>query len=393
MSGRVKIKQRVVRSTLANKDIMSMFDEATGQGGVTLHVAYPKYLNMQNQATRFLRLLTAVADSAVMGMFPDMRAHLVAYRDKLQKYSDETFSAPLLEKYVPATALGSEGYADVPEDVAKQFAAVFTAVKTSNIVNLIIVTCKNLTDHKVALSDASNLNSKFLTGPGMTFSPLAELGVVNFKKIFNDGRLSKEDRDYVMVVLHKMYTVGYDMYTAVSAPDVDVDEFVNVVMASINEIRGQVPRCDGAFDKIAESVSLLKGNFNGYHRESVASGNPTIIMENFVLDVAKKESKNSPQVAQQFRKIIGHYRKIASQHANDPRLRSVFSAVDDNFKELERRDRAATNNDDDSADSDGEDDGDDDAATHAATRAGGEGAAPPADEAGLFDALEQIGSQ
>jgi hypothetical protein len=157
-----------------------------------------------------------------------------------------------------------------------------------------------------------------------------------------------------------MYTIGHDVYEAVSAPDVDVSEFVGVIMSSIGEVKKHIPRCDQAFQKIIESVDLLKGNFNGYYKDYTASGNPTIIMENFVLDVSKN-TKSSPAVTAQFRRIITHYRKLASQQASHPKLQSLFAQVDANFQELENKSKEADAEESvDSSDGEGDDsDGDD----------------------------------
>jgi hypothetical protein len=118
-------------------------------------------------------------------------------------------------------------------------------------------------------------------------------------------------------------------------------------MGSIEEVKKAIPRCDQAFQKIIDSISLLKGNFSNYYKDFTISGNPTIIMENFVLDVSKN-TKSSPTVMAQFRKIISHYRKLASQHASNPKLQSLFSQVDANFKELEKCESSDSSSDNES---------------------------------------------
>ena len=115
---------------------------------------------------------------------------------------------------------------------------------------------------------------------------------------------------------------------------------MQVIISSLDDVKKHIPRCDEAFDKIRESVGLLKGNFGGYYKDYVASNNPTIIMENFVLDVSKK-TESSPKVTGQFRRIISHYRKLASQQAQHPKLRTLFEQVDKNFSALEKESRVA----------------------------------------------------
>ena len=347
MSGRIKSK--VVNATLANKDILDMFQGVLGgKGGGALPITHQKYLRIREHVERFLRLLSALQESVLMtGHFPDIRAHLVAYTTALQAQFTKSFSAPDFSKYLPqlgaAAAAGptAADYARVPPALAEEFDKIFKATKTCSIVNTALVVCKNLIVHKKALSDQTALRDKFLRDAGTTFAPLPDLGQLNFKRIYNESAINANDRKFIMVVLHKMLTICHDVYEALSAPDVDVDEFVEVIMGSIEEVKKHIPRCDQAFAKIVESVGLLRGNFSSYYKDYAASGNASIMMENFVLDVSKSTNA-SPQVTSQFRRIITHYRKLASQQATNPKLQNIFAQVDANFKELEKATGAAS---------------------------------------------------
>jgi hypothetical protein len=396
MSGRPKIKSKVVKATLANKDVLDMFQGVLGtsEGSATLSITHPKYLRIQGHIDRFIRLLTVLHGSAVIALFPGPKEHLGGYVDALRKQFGASFVAPDFTPWLspPAAAATSAGieaymtttedYAKIPPEVVAQFGEVFAAVKKCNIVNTVIVACKNLVAHKKSLGDQAALKDRFLTkGAGMTFAPLPDLPQVNFKQIYIDDRLTPSDKEFVLVVLHKMYTIGHDVYEAVSSPDVDVSEFVEVIMSSIGEVKKHIPRCDQAFQKIIESVDLLKGNFDGYYKDYTASGNPTIIMENFVLDVSKN-TKTSPAVTAQFRRIIAHYRKLASQQGSHPKLQSLFAQVDANFQELEKKSKEADAKGSGGDGGDDSDDSDDDGnkketnAEAAATAVADSGAVP-----------------
>ena len=342
MAGRARpqIKSKVVKATLANKDVLEMFQGVLGtsEGSATLSITHPKYVRIQKHISRFIDLLAALLASRLMTFFPGPHSHLEAYLAALRGQFAESFSAP---DFAAWSTAGEPDYARIPPEVVAQFGAIFAAAKKCNVVNTVIVTCKNLVPHKKALADRANLKDKFLSrDAGVSFAPLPDLSRVNFKQMYVDDRLDPGDREFILVVLHKMYVISHDVYEAVSAPDIDVDEFVEVIMSSIGEVKKQIPRCDGAFQKIIESVDLLKGNFSGYYKDYVASNNPTIIMENFVIDVSKN-TQASPTVTAQFRRIIGHYRKLASQQATNPKLQSLFAQVDANFAELEKKSREA----------------------------------------------------
>ena len=343
----------VAKETLQNADVLSMFKRVLGGSGeeLPMTVVYPKYVRMLTHANRFIQLLTLLGESKALTPFPGPQAHLKAYIAALTLQRDQAFTSPDLR---PLLELGhsaardkgvfvndDELYAAMPKELLQRFAAAFEAAKASGLVSSILITCKNLTAHKKALSDPKALKDKFLArSAGMSFCPLNDLEQLNFKQIYIDDRLSPADQQFVLIVLHKMYAISHDLYEAVSAPDYDVREFAEVIMSSIDQVRGAIPRCDQAFDRIAKSVSLLDTNFPTYYKDYLGSGNTSIIMENFVQDVAKS-TESTPAITMQFRTIVGHYRKLASQTGNNPQMQSLFRQVDKNFQELETEDREA----------------------------------------------------
>ena len=337
----MKIRSKVVKSTINNKDILETFQEllGTSETNVCLPVAHPKYVKLQNHINRFIRLLVMFKDSLLMTKFPDIKDPFSNYIDSLEKSFNESFIAPDLEQFCikEQDTLAGHNYKAVPPDVKTEFSKVFTNVKKSNIVNIIIVTCKNLMQYKKYIEDKGQLNDMFLTrSAGNIFSPLPDFTQMNFKKIYNNNILNDSDKHFIMMFISKMYEISYNTYEALSSPDVDVNEFVAVILNSIDQIKKHIPRCNEAFDKIVESVDILKSNFDGYYKDFLASNNnAAIIMENFVLDVSKN-TKATPRITMQFRTIISYYRKMAAQTGSDPRLKTLFKHVEKNFNELEK---------------------------------------------------------
>jgi hypothetical protein len=345
---RTQVKQKVVKNTLSNKDVLDMFNGVIGnsEGSCNLSVVHPKYDRIQLHVERFIKVLRALAAQPVMAKFPSGCEHLANYIKSLESQFVESFRAPNLAEYLPkldsieSLANAAESYGRIPAEVIAEFMNVFNAVKSCNIVNAILVTCQNLVRYKKYLGDPNALSDRFLTKSTIGLYPLPDLPI-NFRQIYVDDRLSHTDRELVMIVLHKLYKIGFDLYEAISSPDVDVDEFIEVIMASLGEVKKHVPRCEEAFGEIAKSVGTLKTNFNDYYKDYVSSNDPTIIMQNFVLDVSKAKEA-TPRVANQFRTIIAHYRKQTQLHVNnDPKLKSLFKQVDNNFQSLDRANKMA----------------------------------------------------
>jgi hypothetical protein len=171
--------------------------------------------------------------------------------------------------------------------------------------------------------------------PGLQFCPIYGADGINFKLLYCDPRLDEMDRKYLLMILHKVYVISHEIYDILTSPDIDIDEFVQVIMSSVDDVRKQIPRCDAAFNKIVESVDLLRNNFGDYYKDFVSSNNSAVIMENFIIDVSQR-TEATPKLTAQFRKIISHYRKLASQKNNNPKLQMLFKHIDKNFQELEK---------------------------------------------------------
>lgn len=324
-----RIKSKTVRAAVNSKDVLEMFHGVlgTGDGAVNLKVVGPKFLKIKKISERYVQLLNAFKNSTVFrlegfaGEAEALWGHVAWVQENLEGGALHTLALP------------GEG---APDAEKQNFAAAYSLLKQDLVLSLIVITCKNLTPHRKSLEDPGNLSAGFLTrGAGLTFAPIQGLPALNFRKIYISDSLQEGEKRFILMILHKLYAISHEMYETLSSPDIDVEDFVQVVRTSLSDVRKHVPRCDEAFKKILESVDLLKDNFGGYYKDFVASDNSGIIMENFVLDVSRT-GESSPKVTGQFRKIIQHYRKVASQQKSDPRMRTLFQHVDKNFQEMER---------------------------------------------------------
>jgi len=126
--------------------------------------------------------------------------------------------------------------------------------------------------------------------------------------------------------LHLLYDKCKIVYQLVSSSDIDFDRFAAALIANIGNIKKQIPRCDSAFRKIEESFNMLRGNFGGYYKDFIQSQNRGIIVENFVLDVAKYSNANS-KVTRQFNSIIAFYRQKLQGQNKNRQIKRIFELV------------------------------------------------------------------
>jgi hypothetical protein len=132
-----------------------------------------------------------------------------------------------------------------------------------------------------------------------------------------------------------LFNTTYDIYQIITSPDIDISEFSDIIVDSIKQARKMIPRANKAFKKIEESVELLKDNFQNYYKDFITTKNPTIIIENFILDVSKDNSGEVDiELARQFKKIVMFYQKKSQGKIKDPRVNQLFEMLNKNFEIL-----------------------------------------------------------
>lgn len=350
MASKIRVKHKATKSALSDTNIIDAFQDMIGGGppsakGLLLMV--PKYETIRETARRYIATVTTLSKSGKLReLIESEMDKLVPYLDTLNSQFETSFQAPDMKQYLKNQGPGIESliidYSDAPAEVIAQFGEEYRKSKECDLVRGILVTCSNLTKYKHFIGNKDKLSNVFLKTPGSSLRPIDGCNF-NFKQAFN--LVGESERLYLLLVLNKLYTIAHELYEAVTSPDIDVGEFVSILVDNIDSLKKSIPRCNEAFDRIRESIGLLKNNFGNYYREFAASGNPAIIMENFVLDVSKT-AKNDLKIMNQFREIISHYKKIAGQNSSNPKIQSLMKHIDANFKLLEKKTKQA----DDAAD-------------------------------------------
>jgi hypothetical protein len=203
-------------------------------------------------------------------------------------------------------------------------------------------TTSDLSTKKHDLEDKTALSANFIVkSPGVTVKTFA-FSAINFKIAMIHDAVPAPVKAYILQMLRYFYEQGSKLVELITSPDVDIDKFSSTFVNSIEQLRKHIPRCDKAFNKLRDSVGLLKSNFGGYYKEFAASqsNSPTLILENYIRDVTKT-SKADPTLITQFRRIISFCRQNMDDNKHrmgnvDPRINNIMNMMNDNLSTLEK---------------------------------------------------------
>lgn len=328
---KVKVK-KVKFPSGADQQLSDMFNQLLNTGKINMTIAYPRYKRIKALCEQLVKLFGMLASSPFMRdcvEFAKEKQEIEQFCESCKEQITELFHVDFTD-YEWNIEL-------VEEEQRKVFAEVYNTAKKSNLVNTFIIMCNQLVVYKRYFADVNKLNHRFVTNmPGVEWKPFPFTGL-NIKHVFSLMNIGENTIRFFMTVLNKSFELSYKLYEEVSSPDVDVDQLVNTIMASVSELQ-KVPelnRCKQAFRAIRESVDLLKNKFNGYYRDFITTKDNTIIMQHFISDVCKTTDA-SPRLTSEFRRIIAYYRKVAQQHITNPQIKMLFDKANDTFKELEK---------------------------------------------------------
>ena len=152
---------------------------------------------------------------------------------------------------------------------------------------------------------------------------------IDIHLLWCDPLMNQELKNYILKVFEVIYQISLEVYNISTSPDIDVDKFSRVMVTAIQKIQKvpEMSRCKIAFGRISDSVNLLKDNFGCYYKDFLQTQNPTIIMENFVIDVGRAQTSN-PRLKREFRIIINYFKKISITSNKDPRLKMMLNVLD-----------------------------------------------------------------
>ena len=205
-----------------------------------------------------------------------------------------------------------------------------------NIKNALMLEKERSASQKHNLEDKDQLSNNFIVKADGDFLKLFNFSCLDFKQLYYHELMTPELSQYLLKVLYLVYSRSVNIVREITSPDIDVEKFSELLVRNIDEIRKHIPRCDKAFDKIKQSVELLKNNFAEYYKDFISSQNPGIIIEHFVFDVAQN-SEADMATTMQFKEIIKFYREHMQSSVKDPKIKKIFKMVGENLDILESK--------------------------------------------------------
>ena len=336
---------KVITKSVKDKDVTEMFNQMLGTGQLNLDMCYPKYENIKNYTEKILEVLCWLNKAPFLNNYDELKI----CRNDINKFVEESRKEhkEIFNMNFGNYELEGKNLNLLDDKIKKEFEEKYELMKKSTLICSCLNICNNLIIYKKYLKEDEKeieLNKldtcKFIRiMAGCEFCPFP-FSNLNFKYLIDDlsnkdPKESKGKIKLIYLVLVKLLNLTFKMYKVYNNPDFDVDEFSQIIMTNITKVKSQIPRCNKAFKKIEESVSVLKDNFGDYYKDFVQTQNQTIIIEDFISDVAKNTTAD-PETTRQFRKIIEYYRKMANQQIKNPKIKILFDKVNESFAVVDK---------------------------------------------------------
>lgn len=325
---KAKVKTKKVKMA-RDPDLAEMFNKMLDVDSADFNIIYTKYGELKDNFMKFLDLLDVLVSINYMKTPENIpyTNEIIEFKNEMRHYCDT---------YMIFNVTSAELINGVDKSKSDDFTKLYQSIKSSKYTNSLIVTCNTLVEYKKNFVDLNNLNPKFVYSmPTAEWIPFS-FTKLNIKSIFETNLNNNNIIMLFMTVLNKAYDFTYNVYKLISTPDIDTDKFVDVIMNNIDQIQKipELSRCRKAFNKIKNSVDLLKNNFNNYYRDFVSTKDTTIIMQHFVIDVSKSIDADL-ETTREFKEIIKYYKKYA-QSSTNPEVHKLLDKLQKSFDDLEK---------------------------------------------------------
>lgn len=358
---KVKAKVKVLKTEIAgdDEDLGELFNNMVGTAN--MNFAYPRYRRIHSLIDRIAKLLRQFATSPTK---IEVGAEYSAGFAEMGKFAD-TLDTECARMFSVRLESFSFDYNAVDEELKQQFLESYENMRKSRLIADLVKICNDLHVYRDYIDPEKPSADFVLNMAGCDFSPFPfNFNIKQLVSIIagrDNGTHESEEicaghLQLVIVYLGLIYARAKDIWTELQQPDADVKKFIDVLMSGLSKISNspEFSRCGKAFAALRNSVGMLESRFSDYYRDFIQSGNKNIIMEHFVLDVAKESGRSDPELMRQFNVIISQYRKKLDMAGalDDPRLNKaidklmgIFCANDENASNLLAKDNGGDSED------------------------------------------------
>lgn len=321
--GKVRIKKIIPKGSDDDTELLNdMFSQMTGAENADVEIIIPKFCKLHGYINKYIKIY-------------QMLLKFNEFVDQFPEYKENFNEISVYVKKLEAISAENENYVNSLKNCSKdEVNKVYKKLKAMKEIQSIVITSGNLGKHKRYLENSENLGDEFIKRePGLSLTPLAFTNL-DLKILWSSDKLTTMAKKYILNIISHTYLIGHGVYRVITSPDIDIKKFSKILVENIEKMKKQIPRCNKAFDIIAQSVSMLENNFDGYYKTSVEAENPSIIIESFIIDVSMSQKAN-PTVTAQFRKII-MFMKRQSANNKDPRVSKLFKILNNQFSMMQK---------------------------------------------------------
>ena len=323
-------KVKVIKQNVDQQGLSEMFNQLLGdEKSLDINIIKDKYNRLKSDVERVYKLLESFRNTVYNKVLKDQN-NIDIYRKNIDGFITDCKDL-------------------FPEDLTdSEIIKFYKNIKEHKIIKDCIHICKNLIIYKKYIEDNDNLSDVFIKSSKTHDLIIFPFCNFDIKFIYTIVKVDDSIKKYLLIFMNMLYNTCYDIYQIVTSPDIDISKFSDIIVESIKQARKMIPRANKAFKKIEESVELLKDNFQNYYKDFITTKNPTIIIENFILDVSKENSGEiDVDLARQFKKIVMFYQKKSQGKIKDPRINQLFEMLNKNFDMLNVKDKDVQLSDDD----------------------------------------------
>ncbi len=215
----------------------------------------------------------------------------------------------------------------------------YQSSKEHKVVKDCIGMCRRVIRYKKYLDDIDNIDDGFLKSSNMADLKLFTFCDFDIKYLYVYGNVDESVKRYIVVFLSMMLKSTKEIFDIITSPDVDINKVSKIVIDVIASTKKLLPRCSKAFDKIEQSLDLLKNNFSEYYKDFVSTKDQSSIITNFLSDCTKQTDDDGGRVdmelTRQFMQITNFFRKQSAGKVKDPRVNELLNFLDSQFKSLD----------------------------------------------------------